>query len=89
MADISCHHQIGIFLLKAAEKAGLQACGKKIANHSVRKTSITRLLDGGTPEKFEAQLSGHTESAKFELICIQVCSITHERKMSDKRLDRF
>ena len=71
MADISCHHQIGTFLLKAAEKAGLQACGKKIANHSVWKTSISRLLDGGTPENFVAQLSGHKKYAKFELI--QVC----------------
>ena len=43
-------NQIGKFLPKAAQKDGLQACGKKIANHSVRKTSISRLLDGGAPE---------------------------------------
>ncbi|XP_068707646.1 uncharacterized protein KIAA1958-like [Montipora foliosa] len=43
-------NQIGQFLPKAAKKAGLQACGRKLSNHSVRKTSISRLLDAGIPE---------------------------------------
>ena len=34
-------NHIGKFLPKAEQKAGLQACGKKIANHSARKTSST------------------------------------------------
>ena len=44
----------------AAEKAKLQqGIGAKISNHSVRKTSISRLLDADIPENFVAQLSGH------------------------------
>ena len=74
-------NQIGTFLPKAAQKAGLQACGKKIANHSVRKTSISRLLDGGTPENFVAQLSGHKNLQS--LSSYKSASITHQRKMSD------
>ena len=53
-------NQIGKFLPKAAQKAGLLACGKKIANHSVRKTlKDLTVIDGGAPENFVAQLSGH------------------------------
>ena len=74
-------NQIGTFLPKAAQKAGLQACGKKIANHSVRKTSISRLLDGGTPDNFVAQLSGHKNLQS--LSSYKSASITHQRKMSD------
>ena len=47
-------NQVGKFLPKAAQEAALQACGKKIANHAVRKTSISQLLDGGTPENLVA-----------------------------------
>jgi hypothetical protein len=50
---------ISKFLSKAAENAGLQRDGGKLSNHSVRKTSISRLLDANTPEIFVAQLSGH------------------------------
>jgi len=74
-------NQIGKFLPKAVQEAGLQACGKKIANHSVRKTSISRLLDGGTPENFVAQLSGHKNLQS--LSSYKSASITHQRKMSD------
>ena len=42
----------------AAKNAGLAAQKKKISNHSVRKTSIYRLLDAGVPENFVMQLSG-------------------------------
>ena len=82
MAGISCHPSVKIrsvhFCLK---QAGLQACGKKIGNHSVRKTSISRLLDGGTPENFVAQLSGHKNMQS--LSWWKSASITHQRKMSD------
>ena len=54
-------NQIGIFLPEGAQKAS----EKKIANHSVRKTSISRLLDGGTPENSIAQLSGHKNAFYF------------------------
>lgn len=36
--------------------------GSKVANHSVRKTSIGHLLDGNVPETYVAQLSGHKSS---------------------------
>ena len=52
-------NEIGKFLSKAADSAGLQRAGDKLSNHSVRKTSISRLLDANTPEIFVAQLSGH------------------------------
>ena len=50
---------IGQFMSKAADKAGLQRSGAKVCNHSVRKASISRLLDANTPEIFVSQLSGH------------------------------
>ena len=52
-------NEISKFLSKAADSAGLQRAGDKLSNHSVRKTSISRLLDANTPEIFVAQLSGH------------------------------
>ncbi len=48
---------IGQFMSKAADNAGLQRSGSKVSNHSVRKTSISRLLDANTAEIFVAQLS--------------------------------
>jgi integrase len=53
-------NEIGNFLSTAAKKANLQQ-GQvaKITNHSVRKTSISRLLDADIPENYVAQLSGH------------------------------
>lgn len=58
-------NQIGKFLSTAAKKAHIpQKVGAKVTNHSVRKTSISRLLDDNIPENFVAQHSGHksTES---------------------------
>ena len=51
-------NEIGKFLNKTADNAGFQRAGGKLSNHSVRKTSISRLLDANTPEIFVAQLSG-------------------------------
>ena len=60
-------NEIGKFLPKAAEKAGLtQGVGSKISNHSVRKTSISRLLDADVPENFVAQLSGHKQTESLQ-----------------------
>ena len=39
--------------------------GKKVTNHSVRKTCISRLLDADVPENFVAQLSGHKSKLVF------------------------
>ena len=74
-------NQIANFLPKVAQNAGLQACGKKIANHSVRKTSITRLLDAGIPENYVTQLSGHKNLQS--LSSYKSASLTHQRQMSD------
>ncbi|CAH3140037.1 unnamed protein product, partial [Porites evermanni] len=51
-------NEIGKSMSTAAKNAGLAAQKKKISNHSVRKTSIYRLLDAGVPENFVMQLSG-------------------------------
>ena len=60
-------NQIGRFLGAAAENAGLkQAVGAKVTNHSVRKTSISRLLDGDIPENFAAQHSGHKSTESLQ-----------------------
>lgn len=43
-------NQIGKFLSVAAQNAGIQqGIGAKVSNHSVRKTSISRLLDANIP----------------------------------------
>ena len=55
-------NEIGRFLSKGIEKAGIQVPGSKISNHSVRKTCISRLLDANTPENFVARLSGHKKN---------------------------
>ena len=47
---------IGEILTLARKKFGFS--GRKVANHSVRKTGIGRLLDSGVPELYVAQHSG-------------------------------
>lgn len=60
-------NQIGKFLSAAAKDAGLtQAVGAKVSNHSVRKTSISRLLDADVPENFVAQHSGHKSTESLQ-----------------------
>ena len=55
-------NQIGKFMATAAENAGIQLAGRKVTNHSVRKTCISRLLDANIPENYVAQLSGHKKT---------------------------
>ena len=74
-------NKIGKFMSTAAKNAGLSAQNKKISNHSVRKTSISRLLDAGVPENFVMQLSGHKNLQS--LSSYKSASITHQRHMSD------
>ena len=58
---------IGKFLVAAAENASLkQAVAAKVTNYSVRKTSISRLLDGDIPENVVAQHSGHKSTESFQ-----------------------
>jgi len=45
-------NEIGKFLSKAAEKAGIQVPGSNISNpHTARKTCISMLLDANTPTR--------------------------------------
>ena len=74
-------NEIGKFMSTAAKNAGLAAQHKKISNHSVRKTSTSRLLDAGVPENFVMQLSGHKNLQS--LSSYKSASITHQRHMSD------
>ena len=60
-------NQTGKFLGTAAENAGLkQAVGVKVTNHSVRKTRVSRLLDGDISENFVAQHSGHKSTESLQ-----------------------
>ena len=60
-------NQIGKFPSTAAKNAGLpQVSGAKVTNHSVRKTSISRLLDADMPENFVAQHSGHKSTESLQ-----------------------
>lgn len=74
-------NEIGKFLTKAADNAGLQRSGAKVSNHSVRKTSISRLLDANTPEIFVAQLSGHKSLQSLQ--SYKTASTQHQRQMSN------
>ena len=52
--------QIGQVLSITARNAGInQGEGAKVSNHSVRKTSISRLLDANIPENYVDKLSCH------------------------------
>jgi len=57
-------NELGTILSKASQVCDFK--GKKVANHSVRKTGIGRLLDANVPEIFVAQHSGmkSTDSLK-------------------------
>ena len=73
-------NQIGKLLGSAATAAGISG-GKKIANHSVRKTAIGRLLDANVPENFVAQLSGHKNLESLQ--SYKIPSMQHQRRMSE------
>jgi integrase len=70
-------NSIGMFLMKAANAAGLSG---KITNHSVRKTCISRLMDADVPTNFVAQLSGHKNLKSLD--AYKTASVTHQRQMS-------
>ncbi len=60
-------NQIGKFLSTAAKNVGIpQVSGAKVTNHSVRKTSISRLLDANMLENFVAQHSGHKSTESLQ-----------------------
>ena len=70
-------NEIGKFLSKAAKAAKLPG---NIANHSVRKTCISRLMDADIPENYVAQLSGHKNLKSLD--SYKSASTAHQRKMS-------
>ena len=59
-------NEVGKFLSTAAKNAGLHREVEKVAHHSVRKTSTSRLLDADVPENFVAQLSGHKSTESLQ-----------------------
>ena len=65
----------------AVSAAGLQSGERKLTNHTVRKTSIGRLLDGNFPENYVMQLSGHKSIQS--LSAYKSASSSHQRQMSD------
>ena len=72
--------KLGKFLSQAVYAAGLQPC-TKISNHSVRKSSIGRLLEANYPENFVMQPSGHQSIES--LGAYKSASLIHQRQMSD------
>lgn len=61
----------------AARGAGLQG---NITNHSVHKTSISRLMDAEVPVNYMAQPSSHKNLKSLD--SYKAASIEHQRKMS-------
>ena len=58
-------NEIGKFLKDAFAAAKLDDTNKKkVFNHSVRKTSVARLLEADVLPNFVAQLSGHKKVEK-------------------------
>ena len=58
----------------------LVSSDRKISNHSVWKTQISRLLDANTPELFITQLSGHKSSDSLQ--SYKTARISHQQQMS-------
>ena len=73
--------QLGKFLSDAVSAAGLQSGKIRLSNHSVRKTSIGRLLDANFPENYVMHLSGHKNIQS--LSAYKSASLSHQRQMSD------
>ena len=73
-------NQIGKLLRTAADNTGIQRIGTKVSNHSVRKTSILKLLDANTPENFVAQLSGPKNTQSLH--SVKSANKQHQRQMS-------
>ena len=73
-------NQIGKFLSTVAKNVDLHREGKKVTNHSVRKTCISRLLDANVPENLVAQLSGHKGTESLQ--SYKSTSAKHQKRMS-------
>jgi len=64
-------------LTEAAKNAGLPG---NVANHSVRSTYISRLMEAEVPVNYVAQLSGHKHLESLD--SYKTASDEHQRKMS-------
>ncbi|KAK3754207.1 hypothetical protein QZH41_003309 [Actinostola sp. cb2023] len=78
-------NEIGKFLKESAEAARLnknqpQGHERKLTNHSVRKTSIGRLLDANVEANYVAQLSGHKNLKSLD--SYKSASLKNQRSMS-------
>ena len=74
-------NEIGKFLKDAFASAKLDETNKKkVSNHSVRKTSVGRLLEADVQPNFVAQLSGHKNLKS--LVSYHSASLKRQREMS-------
>jgi len=71
-------NQLGNILTKASKICNFK--GKKVANHSVRKTGISRLLDADVPSIFVAQHSGMASIDSLK--SYKTANPTHQLNMS-------
>ena len=73
--------EIGKFMTRAAKQAKLDVSnGKRIANCTVRRTSIGPLIDNNVPESFIIQHSGHWRVES--LSSYEAPSFSYQRQMS-------
>ncbi|CAH3159965.1 unnamed protein product [Porites lobata] len=75
-----CHQFRRKFLSTVAKNVDLHREGKKVINHSVRKTCISSLLDANVPENLVAQLSGHKSTESLQ--SYKSTSAKHQKRMS-------
>ena len=54
--------------------------GKKLVNHSARKTAVKRLMDAGCPPTYVAQWTGHASTSS--LLSYTEADTTTQRKMA-------
>ena len=74
-------NEIGKFLKDAFAAAKLDDTNKKkVSNHSVRKTSVGRLLEADVQPNFVAQLSGHKNLKSLD--SYHSASLKRQREMS-------
>lgn len=74
-------NEIGKFLKDAFDAARLDDKNKKkVSNHSVRKTSVGRLLEAEVQPNFVAQLSGHKNLKSLD--SYHSASLKRQREMS-------
>lgn len=69
---------LGDMMKDAAKTANIT--GKKLVNHSARKTAVKRLMDAGCPPTYVAQWTGHASTSS--LLSYTEADTTTQRKMA-------